>query len=138
MKKLRRKFYLMLLLGIGVTGIAGQIILDNYLPEFNFAFYPVIPVYFLCLGMILLAILKVSRNKTDHQILNIYLGTRVSKSLFTVFLMMLYVLLVKVQVKSFIITTFIFYLIYLGIETKFYFDFEKSLKADKKNDTHTT
>ncbi len=127
----------MLFLGIGGTGFAGQLILTNFFPEFNFAFYPVIPVYFLCLGLSLLAILKISRNKTDRQILNIYMGTRVSKAFLTVLLMTLYVLLVKIQVKSFLITTLIFYFIYLGIETKFYVDFEKSLKAEKKNETHT-
>lgn len=124
----------MLLIGIGVTGIAGQVILNNFLPEYNFAFYPVIPVYFLCLGLILLAILKISWNKTDRQILNIYMGTRVAKSLLTVFLMLLYVLLVKIDVKSFLLTTLIFYFIYLGIETKFYVDFEKCLKAEKKKE----
>lgn len=137
MKKLKRKFYLLLLLGIGVTGIAGQIILTNFLPEYNFAFYPVIPVFFLCLGLILLAILKICRSKTDRQILNIYLATRMVKAFFIVSLMVLYVFLIKDHVKSFLITMLIFYFIYLGIETMFYFDFEKSLKANKKNDTHT-
>ena len=66
------------------------------------------------------------------------MGTRVAKSLLTVFLMLLYVLLVKIDVKSFLLTTLIFYFIYLGIETKFYVDFEKSLKAEKKNETHNT
>lgn len=138
MKRIRRIFFLQLLAIIGGGGIIGGIILHDLLPSEYFIWYPWIPLFYLSLGIALIAVFSYCEKQKSQMILNIYLLTRVLKLFLTIILMVLYVLYVDDHIKSFLLTIGIFYFVYLILETKFFFTFEKSLKKMKQKNEKLT
>ncbi|WP_080904718.1 hypothetical protein [Parabacteroides sp. Marseille-P3160] len=134
MKRLRRNFFLQLLAIIGGGGIIGGVILYDLLPSEYFIWYPWIPLFYITMGIMLIAILKYCEKQSNQMMLNIYLLTRVLKLFLTIILMILYVFYVEDHRESFLLTIGIFYIVYLILETKFFFTFEKSLKKMKQTD----
>lgn len=134
MKALRRKFMWMLTVVLGVTGVIGGIIFYNVLPKEYFPWYPAIPTFYYLFGILFVWVLKHCKKRTDHQLLNIYLGMRMLKFFATLVFMGIYMWCIDEKDKEFVITIGVFYFIYLVVETGFYFEFEKSLKKRKTNE----
>lgn len=137
MRALRKKFLIVLTLAMTIAGVVGGVLFYNLLPTEYFSCYPVIPMYFYSMGLLLVWVIKQCKHKTDHQILNIYLGLRIFKLFGTLLLMGIYMWIIDEKDKEFLITIGLFYFIYLVIETGFYFEFEKELKKRKTNEKLT-
>jgi hypothetical protein len=134
MKALRKRFLLVLTIVMGSLGIIGGIIFYNVIPTEFFVWYPTIPLFFYFMGLAFGEVLRMLNKKTNIEILNIYLILRVSKVILTAAFIALYIWLINEKDKEFVITIGFFYVVYLTLETKFYFDFEKSLKRKKTNE----
>lgn len=137
MKALRKRFVWMLTLVLGITGIIGGLLFYNMLPQEYFVWYPAIPLFYYLMGILFVWILKNCKNRSDHQLLNIYLAMRLVKFFMTLLFIGIYMWCIDEKDKEFVITIVIFYFIYLVVETGFYFEFEKSLKKRKTNEELT-
>lgn len=134
MKALRKRFLAILTVVMIILSIIGGVIIYNVVPHEVFGWYLGIPLFYYLMGLAFGEVLRRINKETNKKLLNIYLILKVSKILFTVILMVLYVVLIDEYDKEFVITIGIFYMAYLILESKFYFDFEKSLKRKKTNE----
>ena len=134
MKALRKKFLILLTVVMGIVSVIGGIIVCFVLPKELFLWYLGIPLFYYMMGFALGEVLRRVNRESNDRLLNIYLMIKVAKIIGTVMFMVLYVMLIDKYDREFVITIGIFYLIYMILETKFYFDFEKSLKRKKTNE----
>lgn len=91
--------------------------------------------YFLFMIMetaVLLFAEQKSRNATAKQMVNVYLLTKVIKVILSLVFITAYVLIVKGNIKSFVLIYMIFYLFFLFVETKLFTQIEKHLKEKNK------
>jgi len=134
MKTLRKRFLVVLTVVMGIVSFIGGIIVYFVLPKELFFWYLGIPIFYYMMGLALGEVLRRINKESNDRLLNIYLMLKVAKIIGTVMFMLLYVMLIDEYDREFVITIGIFYLIYMILETKFYFDFEKSLKRKKTNE----
>lgn len=134
MKALRKKFLVVLTVVMSILSLIGGIIVYNIVPTKIFGWYIGIPLFYYGMGLAFGEVLRRINKETNTKLLNIYLIIKVSKIIFTVILMILYIVLIDEYDRVFVITIGLFYMAYLILESKFYFDFEKSLKRKKTNE----
>lgn len=134
MKTLRKRFLVVLTTVMCTLGVIGGVIFYNIIPEELFVWYPSIPIFFYLMGFSFGEVLRRINKKSNNELLNIYLVLRIAKVFATVIFIGLYVLLINEKDKEFVLTIAFFYVAYSVLETKFYFDFEKSLKMKKANE----
>lgn len=136
-KSIQKRNYLIILTLLSlVTGIGGALILHYGLPEHYFSSYPLIPIYFYVFGFIFIYLFERVRRNIQSKTLLLYASLRMMKLMVSIIMLVLYGYLVGTQIKDFLFTFIIFYLIYLIFETLFFFNFEikesKRLKKQKK------
>ena len=134
MKALRKRFLVILTVAMGILSLIGGVIVYKLVPRELFLWYLGIPLFYYAMGLAFGEVLRRINRETNAKLLNIYLILKVSKIIFTVILMILYIVLIDEYDRVFVITIGIFYMAYLILESKFYFDFEKSLKRKKTNE----
>lgn len=131
-KILNRNYLIILTILTLVTGIGGAVILQYALPEHYFSAYPFIPVYFYIFDFIYIYLFEHIRRNIQNKTLLLYSSLRMMKLMTSVILLVVYGFWVDVQVKEFLITFIIFYLVYLIFETLFFFNFEIRLSGRLK------
>lgn len=125
MKKLRNKFLLLLALFIGVVSFGLWLVLKHFFPEYLFQDYPLIPLFFLIVGLASIHTLTNLKLDRPNKLLNTFMLIRGIKMLFALGLTALYWLINEAAIKEFAIIVVVFYLLYLFLETFIYIQLEK-------------
>jgi hypothetical protein len=134
MKKLKIKLVIihiavMLLCGWGVWGL-----MQSAFPTHYFAWYPYIPTFFLAIGIAFISILDRINMKNQRKTVNLYMLLRVLKVFVSLIFAAIYFFAVRVQLKEFGLVFISFYLLYLGLETYYFYQTEKEIKKSKGNE----
>lgn len=135
MKVLRKRFLVVLTVVMGIATIIGAVVTYFVFPRELFLWYFGIPLFYYLVGLGFGEVLRRINRESNERLLNIYLMVKIAKIIITIFFMALSMMLVDNRYdKEFVVIIGIFYMVYLILESKFYFDFEKSLKRKKTNE----
>lgn len=117
-----------------VIGAGLGAILYYVFPSFYPSSFIWILLFFLVVEpLILLFVEKSSHTANPKQLLNAYLMTKVIKTVATLAVIAIYAIAVKENVKSFVLTFMILYMLFLAVETILFTRIEKRLK-EKQNE----
>ncbi|MDP4239669.1 MAG: hypothetical protein Q8904_09415 [Bacteroidota bacterium] len=131
MGKLKRQLEIlltavMLISGWGVWGLFIMVFPGSY-----FEGYPAIPCFFYVMGLILIHVITRDRKENQLKLVNLYMILRFSKVAASVIFAGIYLLFVKHQLRDFSIVFIGYYLLYLGLETYFFYKVEEIIKNKK-------
>ena len=124
MKKLRRKFILLLTLFVVVIGCGSWLVLIHFFPQLAFFDYPLIPLFFFIVGVVSIYILTGLKIDRPNKLLNTFMLIRGIKMFLALVLTTIYWLVDRAEIKSFAIMMVVFYLCYLFLETYIYIKLE--------------
>lgn len=119
--------------GLIIGGFIGLIIF-LWFPVYYSNWYSAILVFFIILESInVLWIEKKSKSLTDMQLANIYLLSKTMKIILSLFLILIFSIIVKdkIEVRNFTISFILLYLTFLAIESVQFLKIEKELKMQK-------
>lgn len=140
MKKLRRKFIIMLTIFIVIIGFGSWLILIHFFPSLAFYDYPIIPIFFFTVGIVSIYLLTGLKIDKPNKLLNTFMLIRGIKMLLAIIMATIYWILDRAEIRSFAIMLVAFYLCYLFLETYIYIKIETwhrtnsfSLKLKKEN-----
>ena len=119
----------MLIGGVGVWWL-----LKLVMPESYFDWYPVIPGFFYIIGLVFVIIVTRDYKENQRKLVNLYMIIKLCKVAASILLGGIYLIFVKVQLRDFSIVFIGFYLLYLGIETYFFYLVEEKIKKNKVNE----
>lgn len=123
----------MLAYGCVIGAILGSILYYIF-PSFYPSSYLGILAFFLIVEpLIILFVEKSSHSASPKQLLNVYLMTKVIKTVASLAVIAIYAIAVKENVKSFVLTFMILYMLFLAVETILFTRIEKRLK-EKQNE----
>ena len=125
MKKLRRRFILLLVLFIVVVSIGSWLILNMFFPHLLFQDYPLVPLFFLIVGVVSIYTLTELKLDKPNKLINTFMLVRGVKMFFAIILALAYWKVNSADIKSFAIALVVFYLFYLFLETYIYIKLEK-------------
>ena len=125
MKKLRRRFILLLVLFIVVVSIGSWLILNMFFPHLLFQDYPLVPLFFLIVGVVSIYTLTKLKLDKPNKLINTFMLVRGVKMFFAIILALAYWKVNSADIKSFAIALVVFYLFYLFLETYIYIKLEK-------------
>jgi hypothetical protein len=112
-----------------VIGLGGGYLLSNSLSAYSFPAYVVLPVFFYLLGTVEVFILTGIKKEEGKKLVNKYMLMRVVKILVSLFVLLIYWLVDKTDIRNFAIAFILYYMIFLMMETYFYLQTEKMLKS---------
>ena len=132
MKKLRRKFILLLTIFVLVVGFGSWLVLIHFFPSLAFQDYPIIPLFFFTVGISSIYILTGLKIDKPNKLLNTFMLVRGIKMFLAVLMATIYWLVDRAEIRSFAIMLVVFYLCYLFLETYIY------IKLETWNRNHLT
>lgn len=132
LSKTKRNFIGLLTILTLVSAGAGAMILNRTLPEYYFEAYPFIPVYFYILGLLSLLMFDAYKRFPPQKVLLLYMAMKVMKMILSLILILIYCMIVHEEIKSFLLTFVSFYLVYLIVETSFFFKMNGVRKKEKQ------
>lgn len=121
--------FIMLLTGWGVAWM-----LKTDFPVDYFSWYPAIPTFFYMLGITFILLLTGNKKRSERELVNLYLMLKVAKIMVIALAVVFYLLVVKENPRDFGIICAVFYLLYMGFETYFFYQVEKYFKMTKSNE----
>lgn len=124
MKKLRRKFILILTFFVVFVAFGTWMVLIQFFPELAFKDYPLIPIFFYTVGIISIYVLTGLKIDKPNKLLNTFMLIRGIKMFLAITMTTLYWLLDRAEIRSFAIMLVAFYLCYLFLETYIYIQIE--------------
>jgi predicted neutral ceramidase superfamily lipid hydrolase len=140
MKKLRRRFLLLLTVFIVIVGFGSWLILIHFIPSLAFYDYPLIPLFFYTVGIVSIYILTGLKIDKPNKLLNTFMLIRGIKMFLAIVMATTYWLLDRAEIRSFAIMLVAFYLCYLFLETYIYIKIEtwnkKNLPSMYKKKDH--
>lgn len=119
------------LLTVLLGGVGGGVYFACF-PHHYFGGYPLIPVFFLLFGIFHINMIETCRMRMPKYLLQIHLLARVLRMFFSVIVMVVYSLAVGEEVRVFLMTFIVNYLIYLIYDSWFFLMFESNRKLKKK------
>ncbi|MDR1121538.1 MAG: hypothetical protein LBM08_11545 [Dysgonamonadaceae bacterium] len=125
-----KKSILILASVISILGLAGYVILKEFYPDCYPAWYWLNPLFFL-LSTGVLFFVVIGKNGLS---IRKHLISKMIKLLGGVLILVLYLITVKVNAISMVITMALFYIVYTVFETKILLDANKKKTNDEKND----
>jgi glucan phosphoethanolaminetransferase (alkaline phosphatase superfamily) len=132
MQELKRLFYLLFSAFILITGWGGWWLLQHIFTGSYFTWYPFIPSFFYLYGMIFINVLINSKKDNPRKLTNLYMILKLCKILASLLIAGIYLIAVKVQLREFSMVFITYYLLYMGLETYFFYRVEQVIK---KNNT---
>ncbi len=132
MKQLKIKLYSLLALFVIIIGLGTWMVLIHFFPELAFMDYPVIPLYFLIVGAITIAVLTRVKYDNSIKILNKLMVIRGFKIFTTMAIGLIYWLLDRAEIRSFAIMLAAFYLFYLFFEIYIFAQIENWHKKENR------
>ena len=113
-----------------------------FMPEWYFAWFPLIPVFFYLFGLLYIYMVVFSYELGADKIAMAYLICKVLKLIMSALVLIFYGFAVGQDVVAFVATFVFFYFAFLFFETRFFLRFEARLKLSKqvnneKNTVHS-
>lgn len=106
-----------------------------WLPTFSPNWFIGIFLFFLVQEILFISFIEKYSKKVDRkQMVNMYMLTKVIKVFTSLAFILIYVLLVKINVREFVAVFLSFYLLFLIVETVSFLQIEKHLKKNKIKD----
>lgn len=102
-----------------------------------FVGFPLVPLFFFLVGVFVINMTETCRLRMPKRMLQVYLLARVLRMVLAMMVMLVYCVAVRQEVKLFLITFIINYLIYLIYDSWFYFHVESKLKTKKTKTDET-
>lgn len=131
MKALRKQLEILLTAIMLISGWGVWWLIISVLPQSYFSWYPLIPTFFYVMGLILIYVITRDRKESQIKLVNLYLLLRFSKVAASILFGGIYLLFVKQQLRDFSIVFIGYYLLYLGLETYFFYRVEEVIKNKK-------
>ena len=133
-KKLKIQLMVSLLTAIILVGTATGLALYYIFPEYWFRWYPLIPSYFVLLGLIISIGMNYCIKREPRKIISAFIMMRGIKIALTLVGFLLYYCLVNENTTEAALLTCGFYFLYLFVETYLLYRFEKANKQTHKRD----
>jgi hypothetical protein len=134
MRNLKKRLNIILTVVMLVAGVGIWWLLKTVLPGSYFDWYPVIPGFFYIMGLIFVTFITRDYKENQRKLVNLYMIIKLCKVAASLALGSIYLIFVKVQLRDFSIVFIGFYLLYLGIETYFFYLAEEKIKKNKVNE----
>ncbi|WP_029905607.1 hypothetical protein [Prevotella sp. 10(H)] len=116
-----------------LLGAAIQALFYYVFPQYYPNWYEGILLFFLILESLILIYVESASNKvTSRQMLNTYMLTKVVKVFAALIFVGAYAIIVKENIKSFVLIFMVFYLLFLGFEAFLFLKIEKRLKKKQQ------
>lgn len=128
MKSLRNRLAIIFTLSMLIASWAVLWLQSRYFPSSMITAYPFIPLTFFVSGLALIEILYRTNKSNPRRLVNVYMTLKFSKILIAGILAMVYIFVLHVSIKPFMIVFAIFYMIYLFFETYSMYSIEKQMK----------
>lgn len=128
----RKKFFRNLsILTLGITALA-ILLFRVFFPEHYFVSFPFIPLYFYLFGLLIGYVFTFVYHADEKKVLPTFLVCRGIKFFFSMLAVIVCGLVAREQIFSFGLTFAVYYLIYLILETYFFFRLESEMKQINK------
>jgi len=134
MDKLKKRLNIILTLVMFFGGCGIWWVLQTLLPNSYFNWYPVIPGFFYIMGLVFVKVITHDYKENQRKLVNLYMIIKLCKVAASLLLGAVYLIFVKEHIKDFSIVFIGFYLLYLGIETYFFYLAEEEIKKKKVNE----
>ena len=121
MEHLKRRLNIILTVIILLCGCGVWWLLKTVLPNSYFDWYPVIPGFFYIMGLVFVTFITRDYKENQRKLVNLYMIIKLCKVAASLLLGSIYLIFVKVHLRDFSIVFIGFYLLYLGIETYFFY-----------------
>ncbi len=131
MRKLKRQLEIILTATMLICGWGVWLLLKEVLPSGYFDSYPAIPCFFYIMGLILINVITRDRRESQLKLVNLYMILRLCKVTASILFGGIFLLFVKHQLRDFSIIFIGYYLMYLGLETYFFYKVEETIKNKK-------
>ncbi len=132
----RNYLLLSLLLTALLAGVGGSVFFHLF-PGYYFACYPLIPVFFFVVGLLGLNVTEGCRKRAPQRLAQVYLLTRMAKLVLTILVMIAYGVAAKDDLRAFLLTFIVNYVVYLIYDSWFFFHVEAGLKMKKGKSNET-
>ena len=134
MEKLKIKLNTILTIVMLAGGCGVLWLLKAGLPMHYFKWYPVIPGFFYIMGLIFVTVVTRDYKENQRKLVNLYMIIKLCKVTAALLFVGIYYLAERVQMRDFIVVFMGFYLIYLGVETYFFYLTEENIKNKLTNE----
>jgi len=134
MEKLKGHLNLILTVVMLSSGWGVWWLLKSVFPDSYFTWYPVIPSFFYVMGLVFIWVITRDYKENQRKMVNLYMIIKLCKVAAAIALGSIYLIFVKIQIREFSIIFIGFYLLYLGIETFFFYLTEEKIKKNKVNE----
>jgi hypothetical protein len=114
-----------------VLGWGGWFLLKKFAPEISVGWYPYLPATFLVLGLLLTTVLEKVDKTNQRKLVNIYMLLKMSKLAVVLAFILAYYVLVKANMRLFLLVFAVYYLLYLLLEFYAFYITEKKIKQSK-------
>jgi len=131
MKELRKHLIVLFSIVMALTGVGAWWLLTVQLPESYFAWYPLIPAFFFAMGITLIWVITRDEKENPRKILNLYMLLKLYKVAACLLIGAFYYVFVGEKIAPFSAVFISYYLLYLGLETYFFYMVEKLIGKDK-------
>lgn len=128
----KRNYLSLLALFTLLVGVAGGLVYFHFFPHHYFGGYPLIPAFFFVLGVCTIQMTEMCRRHAPARMMWMYLVVRLLRMLAAFMMMLGYCLVVRHEIRAFLMTFIANYLIYLTFDSWFYFTFEINRKIKDK------
>lgn len=108
-------------------------VIDIFMPEHHFVWFPFIPLFFYLFGIYSIYMFDKCRVENPSKLLIVYMGVKFAKLVLSLAIILFYTLRIKVQTEDFVIVFFLFYLITLIFQSWFFVLYESNKLRQKKN-----
>ncbi|MCK9304406.1 MAG: hypothetical protein PHP30_03225 [Bacteroidales bacterium] len=126
MSKVKKYTLVIVILSLYIsTGIIVGVVLREFLPQYYFPVYPIIPAYFTLLGFVMLWILLFTKGSSPAKVVNTYMMMRTVKLIITIGFILAYNMVTDDHRYPFTLITVAFYFFFLFVETYLFIKFEK-------------
>ena len=128
----KRNYLSLLALFTLLVGVAGGLVYFHFFPHHYFGGYPLIPAFFFVLGVCTIQMTEMCRRHAPARMMWMYLVVRLLRMLAAFMMMLGYCLVVRHEIRAFLMAFIANYLIYLTFDSWFYFTFEINRKIKDK------
>jgi hypothetical protein len=131
MKKLKQHLEILLTTVMLISGWGVWLLLKLVLPGSYFVLYPAIPFFFYVIGLVLINVITRDRRESQLKLVNLYMIIKLCKVAACILFGGICLLFEKEQLRDFSIVFVGYYLMYLGLETYFFYKVEEMIKSKK-------
>ena len=137
MKSLKKRLIIILTAVMLISGWGTWGLLVSILPDSYFSWYPIIPCFYYIMGLVLIQVITRDKRENELKLVNLYMIIKLAKVAACILLGGIYFLAIAQQIRDFVIVFVGFYLLYLGLETYFFYLTEEIIKKKKVDEQLT-